>query len=329
MVALSVVASAALFLLLLAGAVAGRGTDDATLAGPGSAGAPRPAAEKVARLTLRGSNGYKVGLLAPIEGAGSPIGVSVEDRRGEVEYMARGLASAHRLKASFGRLGEVDLVFHPSGRVLRSPSSLVGGCPAGASAQPGTFTGSFRLRGDGGFTVAGAHKVHGTVGAPTAPTDRREEKAQLVGCVTREPLWKSSGATAVSGGQGGSPSLGAESIMPGRSVLIAAAPLQISGDPRAEGGEATIVVDVLVREELEGVTVSRVALGGGPQEQVLAIAADDSEAVLTPGPPFSGSATFAKGPERSVTWSGDLSVPLPGLGPVALAGPGFTARLGG
>lgn len=278
---------------------------------------------------MRGSNGYEVSLLAALEGEGSPIGVLVEHRdRGTVEYMARGYATAHRIKVSFGLLGEVDLAFRPSGRVLRSPESLVEGCPAGATAQPGTFSGTFRFRGEDGFTAAHAHRIHGTVGAPTAPTDRRQEKGQLISCFVQEPLWKEKGLEFL--GHDISPTLAAESIAPERTILLAAAPFELNGGPSAQGAEPATIVAVLVREELEGLTITANLISGGPTKRVLRIAPDGSQAVLRPGEGFRGSATYlANPPQGSGDWSGDLSVPLPGVGTVALAGPGFTARLGG
>ncbi|HVX33065.1 MAG TPA: hypothetical protein VHA80_07985 [Solirubrobacterales bacterium] len=78
-----------------------------------------------------------------------------------------------------------------------------------------------------------------------------------------------------------------------------------------------------VREVTEGVTITAVALGGGPEKKILEVSAGGAEAVLTPGAPFSGSAGYAG--EGSFT--GDLAASMPGLGTVAMAGPGFEAEL--
>jgi hypothetical protein len=43
--------------------------------------------------------------------------------------------------------------------------------------------------------------------------------------------------------------------------------------------------------------------------------------VVSPPPPFTGSASFQRTPESTFTWRGSLSVSFPGTGPVALAGP--------
>jgi hypothetical protein len=43
----------------------------------------------------------------------------------------------------------------------------------------------------------------------------------------------------------------------------------------------------------------------------------------SPPPPFSGTGSLARTPESVFTWEGDLSVQLPGLDPIPLAGPSF------
>jgi hypothetical protein len=311
-------------LAILLGAGSGSGASAARAASPAASG-------KVARATLQASGGYKISLLATIAGRESPIGVIVEGHEQEVEYMARGLATARRLEASLGPFGKLDMSFHPKGRVLQSPKSLVEGCPTGRRSQPGMFTGTFRFRGQGGFTVAHAVKFHGTVGAPTAPTDAHEEKAQLVECFTREPLWKASKSEFLDTHDATtSPTLIAESVTPERTIVLGATPLEFSGGPPDKTPKSLTVVGVLVREETGGVTVTHALVGGGPAKRILAVKAGGSEATLTPGPPFTGSATYIRTPpEGTAAWSGDLGIGLSGLGKVALTGPGFSAALEG
>lgn len=50
-----------------------------------------------------------------------------------------------------------------------------------------------------------------------------------------------------------------------------------------------------------------------------------TRATVEPPPPFAGSAGFLRG-VPGPTWSGSLSVDLPGLGSTPLAGDGYTAR---
>jgi hypothetical protein len=51
------------------------------------------------------------------------------------------------------------------------------------------------------------------------------------------------------------------------------------------------------------------------------------EVEVKPPAPFSGSASFVRTPESTFEWVGDLSVDLPGIDPVRLAGPAFSASV--
>ena len=72
-----------------------------------------------------------------------------------------------------GKLGDVSYRFLPSGQVLQSTTEG-GGYPLHAKARLGTFVGTFRFRGEGGYTAVTLHRIRGGVGAPTAPINRRE-----------------------------------------------------------------------------------------------------------------------------------------------------------
>jgi hypothetical protein len=49
------------------------------------------------------------------------------------------------------------------------------------------------------------------------------------------------------------------------------------------------------------------------------------ELQVKPPLPFTGSAEFLRTPESAYTWSGDLAVTFPGLDPIRLTGPRFSA----
>lgn len=99
--------------------------------------------------------------------------------------MARGFAGTHRLKASFDRLGEVDLSFHPSGQ---GAPGTDGSCPAGATARLGTFTGEFRLHERGGGPAATARRIEGSIGTPETPVESR--RGSPLTCDFPEPLYR-------------------------------------------------------------------------------------------------------------------------------------------
>jgi hypothetical protein len=69
-----------------------------------------------------------------------------------------------------------------------------------------------------------------------------------------------------------------------------------------------------------------VAFGGGKTAAVLPVSMT-GEATLTPGAPFTGSATYVPFSTDSGGLTGDLAVPLAGAGSVPLTGPSFQAYL--
>ncbi len=77
---------------------------------------------------------------------------------------------------------------------------------------------------------------------------------------------------------------------------------------------------VFVEHEI-GVTApeTTVAFPGGPKVP--------EDITLSPPAPFTGTAAFTRTPESTFTWTGDLAVEFPGLGPIRLTGPSFDARM--
>jgi hypothetical protein len=93
----------------------------------------------------------------------------------------------------------------------------------------------------------------------------------------------------------------------------------------ARGGRIEEFAAVLT-ERSPHLTVQRVAFGEG--ETIAGQFSFDHEAgtaSVTPSDPFLGSADL--NPTSGDPWAGDLAVPFLGVGQVALAGPGFKARL--
>ena len=293
-----------------------------SLLGPGEAGVGGNAV----RFWATGTGGYKVGVYAPL-GPHSRVTITVENRNGVAQYVTTGSVSSTKVTADFGRLGRISLRFRPSGKVLRTTIHGDVECPFHAAARVGTFVGNFRFEGEGGYTKIAAHKLAGGVGAPTAPFDKREEKS-LFGChqeqriaelaFPADPLRKLEEEEPAGG-----PSFGAVATTANGKIFLAGAPVVIKGAPTKH---PTTFVFALVQEEVEGIRIGRAAFGGGETATVLPVTASGG-ATLTPGAPFTGSATYAPSPTGPGTLTGDLAIPLPGAGPVPLTGPTFQAFL--
>lgn len=300
-----------------------------SVAAPGadSKSAARVAAPQLARFFLRGTNGYKVIVLASVEGPDSPVRIVVEDRRGGAEYQVSGTVTATKIRASFGQLGDISLRFHPSGQVLHNLVSGDEECPHGAT-RLGTFTGVFSFHGEGNYTTVSARHIRGGVGAPTAPIDHHEELS--LGCPNpnRHSYIVPPGQIPKSlhENPSGSEELSAVATGPGESIAFGVVSFSLR-DPEKSGAKPDSCLFVALAEEVrEPVQIARVVLAAGPVSEC-PIAESPDPVTVTPPTPFSGTATLQRNADGSASWTGSLSVPMLGLGTVALAGPAFKAEL--
>lgn len=297
-------------------------------AAAGSVPVRAPVRGQVVRFKARGTNGYKIWVYAPL-GRHSRVAIDVENFKGGAQYVATGTVTTTHIDASFGRLGRISMQFRPSGKVLHSHIEGDPSCPYGARARPGTFVGTFHFIGEQGYTKVDLHKVEGGVGAPTAPISAKEELS--LGCFHEETLAEPALPTTLS-----LPTGKGEELVPGALYFYASAPTTtgrafIGASPFVIKGlkpkaPVTVVVAAL-QEEVEGVRIGRMTLGAGKSAEILPDLGTLDTTTLTPGAPFSGSATYTARPSGTGTLEGDLRVPLPGAGLVPFAGPTFQAEL--
>jgi hypothetical protein len=285
---------------------------------------------RVARFYLRAPHGYKVTLVAAVEGAGSLVRIVAEDHKGGAEYETLGTVTSNGIHASFGPLGSVSLRFLPSGRVLRSMTQG-GGCSLRARARIGTFVGTFRFRGEGGYTALTTHRIRGGVGAPTAPISEREQ--EKLGCPDANRTYVTPPSEVKRRFAEGP----REETTPGRGVVAVAATQDEATvfvawgfsirHPEEEGAAPDSCFFVAVKEETRGkISIAREVFQGGPVSQC---PLDESTGSLTAAPdaPFAGTAALHRNPDGSTSWLGSLAVPMLGGGIVQLAGPEFESEL--
>jgi hypothetical protein len=265
----------------------------------GGSGLEVSSSTPTAEFTLPASEGYRlvVGGELGEHGAGA-VTLFAERPSTTIEYGGRGRVTKQRIEASFGRLGSVSVHFHPSGRVRHV--HLAGNCdhsPRVVSAGLGTFVGSIRFRGEAGYTKVIAHRANGGIGDPLAitpePCEGFNEKRQSVTLEARIP---SRGF-----------SFSAEANSP-----------WVNQRPR--------FFEVTSFEEKRPIPVARLVWITGPEADFVWNEALTS-ATVTPPPPFSGAGTLQSDADGSLSWSGLLSVQMPGLGQVALTGPAFETEL--
>jgi hypothetical protein len=275
---------------------------------PARAGRGKAPLENV-RIALRGANGYRIAVSTHALGNASPR-ATVSVRRGHAwaEYDTRANVTSTRVVASFGRFGRIDLRFHPSGRVQRHRQKNCDGSIAVLKRHLGVFTGAIRFRGEDGYTEASAARVKGSSGNPWVGVGFDVSPA----C---GPAPRRRGPRTVL--------LEAQTIPLGRGFSAFA-----ETDHRVSAGRAQALFAAGTAERVGRVSIYRTAAVVGPSSDFVFDDGAFRSATVTPPPPFTGSATFARNPDGSTSWAGTLGVDLPGRESVALAGPEFESTLG-
>lgn len=274
----------AVALLVSAGAAAAR--DQRVVVFPGS--------PLTAEMHLTGSNGYAIGVYAT--GNWVTVSASYGPKSGRLaeataRYEARGIVGKDRIEASFGSFGRISLVFEQK-HVRRLQSGLFH-CEGGPEVtRTGTFVGTIRFRGEHGYTQVDARRASGqtsaaprwTCDSPGSGTDTEADTPDQVGL-------------AASCGQDGFGAIGYRSVEQGPPVF-----------PDERSRPTFLASSFETRGRLR---VTRLAIAVGGQADFLFDEAL-SFATVEPPPPFSGNATFVRGPSGGGSWHGSLSVSLPG-----------------
>jgi hypothetical protein len=208
-------------------------------------------------------------------------------------YIARADTRGGKVTARIGDLGSISMSFRPSGPERLDQRD----CDSRLTrARPGSFVGTLRFRGEGGYVKLNAHRLqggelrHGDACNP-AGARRLEERGRF------ERLTASyrRGLDA--------------------TYLWALAP--------SSGGS---YYSVYTESGGIGYAVEREAFAAAPSR---AFATDDSLsfADLTPPSPFSGTGSLRRAADGAPRWTGSLAVNFPGAPNFPLTGPLFKTRL--
>jgi hypothetical protein len=261
---------------------------------------------------------------------------SLTGRSSTTTYLAHGKVTPSSIRASFGDRGGIDLRFRPSGRELHA--SRHAGCRRPSHsvvAKFGLFVGTLRFRGEGGYTSAEAHRLHGgTVDLAALVACRPSTNLPGLGGLSTAPR-PSPGAAA----QGTAPRLHGTgpsspavpthpSHGPKRTSLLASLKTPLSRavfGARASGTGSTRFI--AAEEFTEGrIGILRLASVSSPSP---AFSFDDAlaNATVAPPPPFSGKGVFQQGIDEAGSWTGSLAVSFLGAPKAPLTGPSFRTRL--
>lgn len=277
--------------------------------------------DNVTQFTLHASNGYRITVSDPIFGPRQTRTVKLEavdqnllaQRSRRVEYTAPGKVTPNGLEASFGRLGAISVRFRASGKVerIKWPKKCGGGQ---VEAKLGSFVGTIRFTGERGYTEVDAHRATGGIGnllALSAPHNARARTIYLCGSSERSGKPEE---------EPQEPFLYVQSK--GRTIGF----LAISTPSLSPQQPPESLFNANVSEKRGRISISRSISANGPASDFIFNSAF-SAATVAPPAPFVGSASFQRNADGSTSWTGSLSVPLPGRGMVRLAGPNFKGEL--
>lgn len=262
--------------------------------------------------SLRGSNGFRVELLLG-PGFADVVASKRFHRRTfqTTSYTVRGPKGRKNgvVDEKIGRYGKFRGRF-----VARSIEHEADDCKGGpVIVEKGFYVGSFAFRGTDDFTRATGHRMPGSITRdpaevcrePSAPKSLRERKhgtTKEEGTEVRLNVATKSGDATFLASQTTEP-------LEGSSITET----NFTASAYRHSGRVTISSFLFSFFDAKPSTFV------DPEPH--------TEATITPAAPFSGSATFkAEGPKKS-SWTGNLSVELPGFGRVALTGKKFIATV--
>jgi|GEM_PF-1163000 len=256
------------------------------------------------------------GLTALLERSGDTTTLWITGPTQFNAYRVHGKVAAGRLSARFGGLGRLSLRFKPT-RTL--PVERPGGRCGGLTVQTelGVFTGGIHFAGEGGYSHVDASRVPGEVLNPIR-----------YDCASPPPTVRHSSHRTID--ERVLPLLRLEREAEGGHAAV----LQASSGPQAltavavdrPPSRAGAYLFAGGAEEAGGMKILR---GGAVKAPPTAFQPDlaAGAATLAPPFPFTGSASLARNPDGTSSWSGDLSLSVLGGGSVPLAGAAFKAFL--
>ncbi len=271
------------------------------------------------RFDLEAKHGYKISVV----GGGNIVAVEVtkplphgkEDllerligsKQAVTAYVARGTVTEHRIAASFGRLGRIDVRFRPSGRVVESrPGRRCHGADHYTS-RLGVFVGSIRFSGEKHYVAVRSHRAKGKVRTPlhlhcaSIPHGVRSDRRARP--VPHHTAFTPTFLTATR--RHGVSSVELITLGIGRSTLFAA----------------------ITEEGLGSMARIRFALTTAHSKKAVVLNDPLTKATITPPPPFRGKGTYRAAPDGTTTWTGPLSVTFPGAPRLPLTGEDFETTL--
>jgi hypothetical protein len=237
---------------------------------------------------------------------GPPGAASIGTSEALTFYIARGTVTRHRIAASFGKFGQVDVRFKPAGPPVESRSRRRCRGVDHYTIQRGAFVGSVRFAGEGNYVAAHSHRVQGRIRTPLR-------------LYCRSPRFHS---------RDGLPQREIHPIDLGSRASLSAS--------WRHGVESTDLFSFSIRKAQVTAAFSEQNLGsvalihfGLAISKPTILTVDDAltSATLGPPTPFHGKGTYSAAPDGTKTWTGPLSVSFPGVPRWPLTGEQFKVKV--
>jgi len=257
-------------------------------------------------LPVKRTDGYVVSVSA----SGQRVTLKLDGTPLVFEYSTHGHVNGRRIEARFGRSGRVNVKLRLIRRPLEKPHR--GRCRGRAPVyREGSYSGRIELPDEGGEIPSGS-ATHGHVYVTRRfrqVCKRRHRRPRGIG--KHQDLKAEVAVLNVSG------------RTEGRFARIRAFELR----PRTRPAQSTGYLDAAVSERLDEMRVTR-RIGipiTGESFELSPPGEVPETATIELAKPFEGSAAYLSGVGVGSNWTGDLSVGLPMIGRIPLAGSGFTA----
>lgn len=222
-------------------------------------------------------------------------------------YVARGTVTEHRIVASFGKFGKVDVRFRPSGQVLETGQRRRCRGADHFTSQLGVFVGDVHFNGEGHYVAVRSHRVKGRVRSPLHLHCSSRSPHRFASSrgrpVRQHPSFNPAFLTATS--RHGVSALELITFRLGNTTLFAA----------------------VNEESLGSMARVRFALATASSKKAFSFNEALTGATISPPEPFHGKGTYRAASDGTTTWTGPLSVSFPGAPRLPLTGEGFKATL--
>lgn len=221
-------------------------------------------------------------------------------------YVARGTVTPHRIAASFGKFGSVDVRFKPAGPPFESkPRRRCRGADH-FTTQHGMFVGGIQFAGEGNYVAAHSHRARGWVRTPLYLHCASPRFHARAGALQRavHPIDFGAHASLSAFWRHGVDSTELFSFGIHKSQLTAA----------------------FTEESLGSVALIHFGL---VISKPLILTVDDAltSATLAPPAPFHGEGSYSAAPDGTKTWTGPLSAAFPGAPRWPLTGEQFKVKV--